>query len=285
MQMRCRRLLVLSAVLCGAINAQWLNFHVPGTPRLKDGTPNLGAPAPRAADGKPDLSGVWLHEHTSLAEMKRLFGDITDARERVNVVGMEADSISKYALDLLVDFRPDDKALLRPEEVELQKKNAANGDPSIVCEGGSGIPRAGLLSEPFKILQSPRLTAILYEGNPNRQIYTDGRELPKEYSLPAYMGYSVGKWERDTLVVESAGFNSKTTLDMAGHVHSEDLRTTERFRRRDFGHLQIETTFKDPKMYTRPFTVTIGYVLLADDDIFESICTENEKDRDHMKKK
>jgi hypothetical protein len=202
-------------MLCTAANAQWLNFHVPGTPRLKDGTPNLGAPAPRNADGKPDLSGVWLHEHTSLAEMKRLFGDITETRDKVNVPGMEADSVSKYALDLFVDFRPDDKALIRPETEELQKRAAANLDPSNVCRGGSGIPLAGLLSEPFKILQSPRLTAIMYEGDPNRQIYTDGRALPKEYSLPAYMGYSVGKWDKDTLVVESAGFNTKTPLDMA----------------------------------------------------------------------
>jgi len=283
--MRYQRLFVLFALLSAGAQAQWLNFPTPGTPRLKDGKPNLAAPAPRAADGKPDLSGVWMHEHTSLEEMRRLFGDITDTRDKVNVPGMEADSVSKYALNLLVDFLPNEKALVRPETEELQKRAAANGDPSNVCTGGAGIPLAGLLSEPFKIVQAPRLTAILYEGDPNRQIYTDGRALPKEFSLPAYMGYSTGKWDRDTLVVESAGFNNKTRLDMAGHPHSEDLRVTERYRRRDFGHLEIETTFEDPKMYTRPFTVKIGYELLADADIFESVCTENEKDREHLKKK
>jgi hypothetical protein len=280
-----RRLLVLFALLCTGAHAQWLNYSTPGVPRLRDGKPNLAAPAPRAADGKPDLSGVWLHEHTSLTELKRIFGALADTRDKVNVPGMEADSISKYSIDILLDFKPEESPL-RPETAEVMRRRAANSSPADVCMGVLGIPVAGLLSEPIKIVQSPRLTVIMYEaGNSHRQIYTDGRGLPKEYDKPAYYGYSVGHWERDTLVVETAGFNDKTTLDTMGHPHSEALRIVERYRRRDFGHMDVEMTFDDPQMYTKPFTIKVPHELLADSDIFESFCNENEKDRAHLGQK
>ena len=284
--MRHQRLLILLALLATGANAQWLNFHVPGTPRLKDGSPNLMAPAPRVANGKPDLSGVWMHEYTTHAEMQRLFGDAADAEDKVSVPGMERDTISKYGLDIMADFRPNDAAMMRPAAKEAIERGRANRNPANVCNGAAGIPLAGLLSEPFRITQSPKMTVILYESDDtHRQIYTDGRGLPKEISFPAYLGYSVGKWEKDTLVVETAGFNEKTMLDAGRHPHSEDLHITERYRRPDFGHMEVETTFDDPKMYTKPFTVKINYTLLADQDIFESFCTENEKDREHLEKK
>jgi hypothetical protein len=117
---------------------------------------------------------------------------------------------------------------------------------------------------------------VLYEaGNLYRQLHTDGRQLPKEFDLPAFNGYSAGRWEGDALVVETAGFNDKTIFDLAGHPHSDALHMTERFRRRDFGHLDYELTFNDPKMYTKPFTVKIPHELLADSDIFE-MYSENE---------
>jgi hypothetical protein len=129
------------------------------------------------------------------------------------------------------------------------------------------------------------MTVILYEvGSLHRQIYTDGRALPKEFNLPAYMGYSVGRWEGDTFVVETAGFNDKTPLDTKRRPHSENLRVTERLRRRDFGHLDVEMTFDDPKFYTRPFTIKVPHDLLADGDVFESFCHENEKDKAHLAK-
>ena len=129
------------------------------------------------------------------------------------------------------------------------------------------------------------MTAVLYEaGYLHRQIFTDGRTLPKEFDLPAYMGYSVGHWERDIFVVETAGFNDKTALDGNGHPHSEALRVTERFHRRDFGHMDMEMTFDDPRMYTKPFTVKVPHNLVADGDIFEMFCDENEKDAAHMQK-
>lgn len=280
------RVVGLVAFLCIGAQAQWLNFPTPGTPRTPDGKPNLAAPAPRTADGKPDLSGVWMHELTSVAEVRRLFGTRFEDSIKVDVPGMEIGTQHKYAFDILLDYKPEE-AMLRPAAAELlsqHRRGAGAEDAASVCTGVAGFPLAGLLSEPIKIVQAPRLTMILYEvQNLRRQIYTDGRALPKEFNLPAYMGYSIGHWEHDTLVVETAGFNDKTTLDAAEHPHSEDLRITEHFRRRDFGHLDLEMTFDDPKMYTKPFTIRIPHNLMADADIFEDFC-ENEKDRVHLGK-
>ncbi len=277
------RLVGLIALLSIAAHAQWVNFPTPGTPRTADGKPNLAAPTPRAPGGKPDLSGVWMHETTTVAEVRRLFGKLFDSEITLAPPGMEIGTQHKYAFDILLDYKPED-AMLRPQAVEILRRAAAERNPANVCTGVMGIPLAGLLSEPIKIVQAPRLTLILYEvQNLRRQIYTDGRALPKEVNLPAYMGYSVGRWEHDTFVVESAGFNDKTSLDAGGHPHSEALHITERFRRRDFGHLDVEMTFDDPQMYTKPFTITIPHYLMADADIFEDFC-DNEKDRTHLGK-
>jgi hypothetical protein len=271
------------AFLSGFVHAQWLNYPTPGIPRLPDGKPNLNAPVPRTAEGKPDLTGVWMHELTSVAEMRRLYGAVIDDRVKVDVPGMEIGTQHKYANNILLDFKPGESPM-RPEAAAIMRTRAANRDPANVCMDVFGFPRAGLLSEPIKIVQSPRTTVILYEvGNLHRQVFTDGRELPKEFEFPAFLGYSVGRWDRDVFVVETAGFNDRTPLDGDGHPHSDALRITERFRRRDFGHLDVEMTFDDPQMYTRPFTIKIPHDLLADVDIFEMFC-ENEKDRAHLQR-
>ena len=281
--MTLRRMLVLVALFAVGIEAQWLNFRTPGTPRTSGGEPNLSAPAPRALDGKPDLSGVWMHEISTVAEMKRIFGSHFEDTVKVDVPGMELGTQHKYAFNILLDFKPEDSPI-RPAAAELMKKVSFARKPEELCTENPGIPLADLLSEPIKIVQSPRLSIILYEaGNAHRQIYTDGRDLPKDFSLPAYYGYSVGHWEGDTLVVESAGFNGKTPLDAAGHPHSEGLHLTERYRRRDFGHMDVDTTVDDPQMYTRPFTIKVPHNLLADSDVWESFC-ENEKDGAHLQK-
>lgn len=278
-----KRLFVLLAILSFGAQAQWLNFPTPGTPRTRDGKPNVNAPAPRTSDGKPDLSGVWMHEITTVAEVKRLFGNRFDDAIRVNSIGMEIGTQHKYGFDILADFKPGESPL-RPEAAELMRQRGAERDPANVCMDVSGFPRADLLSEPIKIVQAPRVTIVLYEvGNLHRQIFTDGRALPKEFDFPAFLGYSVGHWGGDTFVVETAGFNDKTPLDNAGHPHSEALRITERFHRRDFGHLDYEMTLDDPKMYTQPFTIKIPHTLEADTDLFEMFC-ENEKDRVHLQK-
>jgi len=281
--MREPRCLILLAILAAGLHAQWLNFPTPGTPRTRDGKPNLSAPAPRIG-GKPDLSGVWMHEITTVAEVKRLFGDFLDDAIKVSVPGMEIGTQHKYGFNILIDFKPGESPL-RPAAASLMSRRGENDNPAAVCSDIAGIPLAGLLSEPIKIVQAPRLTVILYEvDNLRRQIYTDGRTLPKEFDYPAYLGYSVGHWERDVFIVETAGFNDKTSLDLMGHPHSEKLRITERFHRRDFGHLDVEMTFDDPQMYSKPFTLKIPHDLLADSDIFESFCNENEKDSVHLGK-
>jgi hypothetical protein len=271
------RLFILLALFSTGARAQWLNFPAPGTPRTRDGKPNLAAPAPHAANGKPDLSGVWHVEPTPLAEMKRLFGDGVDT---IDVPGMETDTISKYGVNILQDFKPQE-APLRPAALEVMHQRAGNDLTSSRCLP-LGLPLNSMLSEPVKILQSPRLMAILYEAEDKyRQIYTDGRTLPREFDQPAWNGYSVGKWESDTLVVETTGFNDKSSLDLIGHPHSEDLRVVERYRRRDLGHLDVEMTFDDPKMYTKPFSIKVTYDLWPDSDLFEFVCNDNEKDRAH----
>ena len=209
------RLIVLLALFSTSAFAQWLNYSVPGTPRTRDGKPNLTAPAPRASNGKPDLSGVWHVQPTGMKEMKRLFGDRADATD---VPGMELDTISKYGVNILQDFKPEDSPI-KPEAVQIQRARNVSDFPATHCLP-QGIPLGSMLSEPVKFVQSPKLIAILYEADDkHRQIYTDGRTLPKEFDQPAWMGYSVGRWDRDTLVVETAGFNDKTWLDIMG-IHT-----------------------------------------------------------------
>ena len=279
--MRHRWLFICLVMFSVTAQAQWLNFSTPGVPRTADGKPNLSAPAPRTADGKPDLSGVWMHETTTIAEMKRLFGPIVDAEIKTSVPGMEIDTVHKYGVSLLADFKPNEQPLT-PLGGKLFLQNLTQRDPARVCVEPPPFPLAGFLSEPIKIVQAPRMTIVLYEaGNMFRQIYADGRALPQEVNFPAYLGYSTGRWERDVFVVETAGFNDKVPLDIIGHPHSEDLRITERFRRIDFGHMDMEVTFTDPKMYTKPITIKVAHTLLADADIFESFC-ENERDRVHL---
>jgi hypothetical protein len=146
----------------------------------------------------------------------------------------------------------------------------------------AGLPVADLFGSPFRIVQTPRLIVILYEekGLP-REVFTDGRGLPPD-PQPTWMGYSVGRWEGEALVVESAGFNDQTWLDSFGHPHTEQMRLRERFVRRTVGHMDIEITIDDPAMYTHPITVQSSQLLLPDTDLLENVCNENERDRAHF---
>jgi hypothetical protein len=275
----------LAIAAVAPLSAQWLKYHDPAVPRTKDGKPNLSARPPRTLDGKLDLSGVWMHDPTSADEWKRVLGPMYDQVVKTDIPGMEIGRLHKYVINILADFAPSESPA-RPE-IEKAALQELTSPPRAGCTAGQvlpGFPMAGLLAEPIKVVQAPRLTLVLYEvGDVHRQIYTDGRTLPAEINLPAYYGYSVGRWDRDTFVVETAGFNDKTRLDVI-HPHSDQLHVVERFRRPTFGRLEVEMTFTDPKMYTRPFTVSISHHLLADDDIFEMF-TENEKDCSHMGQK
>jgi hypothetical protein len=264
-------------------HAQWLNYTPAGTP-LKDGKPDLLAPAPRGADGKPDLTGIWQHERTSVAEFKRILGARYETESRSALLGMELEGVHIYGLNVFADLKPGE-SLLKPAGEAAMKRRTAEQKVDNVCHGEYGWPVAGLLSEPFKIVQAPKETMILYEiDGLHRQIFVDGREFPSEFEFPAYLGYSVGRWEGDTFVVETRGFNDRTPIDGMGHPRDEAMHVTERYHRRDFGHLDTELTFDDPTLYTRPFSVKIGYDLIPNYDIFEMFCTQNEKDRAHMVK-
>lgn len=280
----CRRLLTASLLLSVAARAQWLNYPEPGIPRLKDGRPNLSAPAPRTSDGKPDLTGVWAHERTTIADFRRIFGSSYEAESQAALIGMELETVHKYGINILLDFKPGESPL-RPEAEKVMKQQAGVRGVENVCHGEYGWPVAGLLAEPFKIVQAPKETMILYEVDGlHRQIFTDGRPFPATFEFPAYLGYSTGRWEGDVFVVETRGFNDRTPLDAIGHPRSEAMHVTERFRRRDFGHLDVEMTFDDPQMYTQKFTIRVSHELVPDNDIFEMFCGQNEKDRVHMVK-
>jgi hypothetical protein len=258
---------------------QWLNYPTPGIPRLPDGKPDLAAKAPRAADGKPDLSGVWHVQSESLEEKRRLFGPNFGL---VSVPGMEPDTTSKYARDIWLDFKPGE-IVMTPEAQTIfnRRQEGGEGSLSTACLP-IGFPRSLLLSEVHKMVQTPGLILVMHEVDSlTRQIYTDGRQLPTDPS-PSWLGSSVGRWENDTLIVETIGLNDKVWLDGVGHPRSEAMRMTERYRRRDVGHLDVDITFDDPKMYNKPFTVKITHLLQADSDILEYVCNENEKDRAHM---
>jgi hypothetical protein len=268
--------LALGIVIASATaNAQWLSYPDSRTPRTKDGKPNLTAPAPRT-NGKPDLSGVWELDETPMSELKRaLPPDFFELQ--VDVGGA-----SKYVLNLLWDFKPEDDPS-RPETKALLEQRGQNGGkdlPTSRCLPGS-IPFS-LLILPFKIVQTPRQMVMLFEHyDPARQIYTDGRPLPQDPN-PSWMGYATGRWQGDTLVVESAGFNDKTWLDAFGHPRSESARLTERYHRHDFGHMDVEVTVNDPKYYTRAFSVKLPFHLIPNSDVLEAVCAENEKDRAHV---
>jgi hypothetical protein len=281
--MRSGFVVVVCCLSVTATQAQWLNYPTPGVPRTKDGKVNLTAPMPKTADGKPDLSGVWHVQPTGLAAMKRLFGHDVDA---VQVPGMEVDTISKYGISVFMDFKPGEEPVRKQVADSLaqhQQRSDSGLDNLTRCLPAS-IPLATMLSEVNKIVQAPGLTLIMHElDNATRQIYTDGRPHPVDPN-PSWLGYSTGRWNKDTLVVETIGFNGKAPLDISGHPRSESMRITERYRRRDVGHLDVAITFDDPVNYTRPFTINVTHLLQPDTDILEYFCNENERDRAHMGK-
>jgi hypothetical protein len=257
-------LLLTGACLC--TQAQWLNQPTPGAPRTPDGKVDMTGPVPRM-NGKPDLSGIWQVE----AEPRG-----------PGLFGLGESPNSKYFRDILSDFKRGEEPLT-PEGAELLRRNTQPGviGPNLRCLP-DGVPHADLLPEPFKIIQTPSEVLILYEVETIfRQIFTDGRKLPSDPS-PTWLGYSVGRWEGDTFIVDTMGFNDLSWLDARGHGHSEDMRVEERFQRRDFGHLDVRVTITDPKTFTKPVTINFVEQLLPDTDVFEHICNENEKDAAHQ---
>jgi hypothetical protein len=258
--------IVMSVPLAVPLGAQWLGYPTAGVPRTADGKPNLSAPTPRTADGKPDFSGTWEMQHDRPCPPDGC-DDMQVTEEFLNIAWSLKDGLpyQPWAADL-VNAR---KAAFRKDHP------LAHCLPVGVME---------LQTLPFlrKIVQAPGLFVILNEHNANyRQIFTDGRPLPAD-PQPAWNGYSTGKWDGDTFVVETAGFRDGIWLDSAGDPLTDAGRITERFRRVDYGHLVVEVTVDDPKAYTKPWTVKLNQVIALNTDLLDYICLENEKDVKHL---
>jgi hypothetical protein len=259
-----------------SVEAQWLNHPDPRIPRTRDGQPNLSAPAPRT-NGKPDLSGVWQTERTPVDEFVKVLGPVFPQLQ------VDFNDINKYVLSVFWGLKPEEEPL-RPEAAAILRQRMTSGEQ---FQGAYCLPvsvPAAMSVLVFKMIQAPDVIVVIPgSGDPPRQIYTDGRSLPKEPE-PSWMGHSVGKWEDDTLVVETVGINTRAWLDGIGHPRSDAMRITERYRRRDVGHMDLEISFDDPKYYTRPFGYKTALTLVPDTDVLEYVCNENEKSRAHYTK-
>jgi len=249
--------IVFLAMLCGPLQAQWVNVPPANIPRTAEGKPDLSAPAPRLIDGKPDLSGVWTPENTYQGKPANFAADLK-AEE--------------------VPFQPWAKTLFD------ERASGAHGkeDPSARCLP-QGVPRVNAAPGQWKLVQTPKFIAIIYEAFNIvwRQIFLDGRELAED-APPTWLGYSTGRWEGDTLVVDTKGFNGKIWIDLLGKPSTEALHVIERFSRKDLGHMDIQITIDDPKAYTKPWFVTEHVRLLPDTDLMEAICNENNRDLEHL---
>jgi hypothetical protein len=247
-----------------AARAQWPARMAPALPRGADGNANLTAPAPRTSRGTPDLSGLWVAEP-----------DPNGQRE-----GVENAVFPRYLMSVTQDLH-DANGVLVPAAESTYRERLANDsadDPIANCQP-AGSPRIFSFMKPTKIVETPGLTILLHEHDTTfRQIFTDGRPLPED-PFPTWMGYSIGRWEHDVFVVTTGGLTDRSWLDVSGHPHTEALVMTERLRRIDVGHLEIEVTYADPGTFKTPLTITQKLRLLPDQELIEYFCTDNEKDR------
>lgn len=255
------RFALLAAICVLSGTAQWISYPTPRIPRTAEGKANLSAPVPKAADGQPDSTGLWQR--------------MRNPNQRVTSLAMGPN---------LEDFmRPGEKIPpMLPAAEALHRERQANfmaDRPSARCLP-HGIPDQMLIGVPMKIVQNPGLTLILYEEFARfRQIFTDGRPNPP-VTQPAWLGYSIGHWDGDWFLVDTRGFNDKSWLDDSGRPHTEALHTIEKFRRLNFGHMDVEITIDDPQAYTRPWSFPLEFQFLADTEMIEDVC-DNERDSAH----
>jgi hypothetical protein len=255
------------------IAAQWLNYPTAGIPRTPDGKPNLSAPTPRTSDGKPDLSGLWEMER------KELGG------EPGNTIGLGDELVNREMV--IIGSRLQGDLPYQPWAAQLVKtRGGLDGTERQLQDPlTNGLPVGPVRLHTYaalrKIIQIPGLVVILNElGASYRQIFTDGRPLPTDPN-PTWNGYSTGRWDGDALRVQTNGLRDGTWLDFVGNPLTESAKITERFRRLNFGQLQIEITIDDPKAYTKPWTVTLNQVIRLNTDLLDKIMHENEKDLQH----
>jgi len=259
--------IIFCAVAEPALDAQWIKHVDPGVPRLAGGQPNLSAPTPRTAEGRPDLSGIWATE--------------------CGIYGRDECFIRSLFFDLAKDLKPEDVQMTPWASAIQQQREARNhiDDPYGYCLP-PGTPRIYFGGGPFRILQTPRVTAILYETIANmtfREVYTDGRSLPA-VTEPTWLGYSIGRWEDDTFLIETTGFRDRGWLDTRkARPHSDALRVIERFRRLDFGHMELTITIVDPKAFLKPWTVRVPLQLLPDTSLIETFCDSHDSTMEHRR--
>jgi hypothetical protein len=262
------RLYVAAAIVAGlsaTAAAQWLDYPTPGVPRTPDGKPNMDAPAPRMADGKPDFTGMWGWETRANCGAK--CNDFQISREFMNV-----------ASNLRTPLP------YQPGVEDLVKHRTANQDedPNVHCMP-RGAPRIWTDDYYKRLFHAPDRLIILTERNMQyRQIFTDGRPLPVDPN-PTWNGYSTARWDGDTLVVQTTGFKDDLWLDAFGHPFGSAGKLTEKIRRPRYGSLEVEMTIEDPKFYTAPWTVTIRQPLVLDSELLDYYCLENEKSWQHMR--
>jgi hypothetical protein len=266
-----------ATLLAQPLLAQWPAFHDKSVPHKRDGGVDLDAPPPRTADGHVDFSGLWdragggLGFNPTVEQLQSKDGGPPLATFGNIGAGIRGG----------LPLRPL-AAQLRAERMSNNSKN----NPDAHCLP-MGLMQLHLHPQPRKIVQTPRLIVIMYEGNQGlRQIFTDGRKVPEldEDLQPWWYGYSAGHWEGDTLVVDTVGFRDDVWLDVQGSPLTSTGRMTERFTRPTFGRLQIDVTIDDPSAYTKPFTVRVNQRLAADQELIEFICNENEKSSRHYDK-
>jgi hypothetical protein len=260
--------ILLALIIVEPALAQWQQVADESVPRTSTGEPELSAPAPGAAAGRPNLAGVWVADaDLHMAGVEFVEGEVTLPRHLMNV---------------MADLEPGEVEMKPWAEELVQQRLESRGliDPVAYCKPW-GITQQATNIFPYKIVQTSDLIVILYEQDTVfRQIFLDGR-APVEDPVPRWLGYSTGRWVGDELVVETTGFTDQTWLDFTGHPHTESLHLTERFRRVDAGHLEIETTVDDPETYSRPFTYTMTATVTPDDDLLEFFCTDNEISSEH----
>ena len=232
----------------------WTKVPLTGIPLTPDGKPDMFAPVPRTPDGKPDLSGKWSSKDNTFA--------------RNLATGLKEED---------VPLRPWAKALFDKRKDGSHSRE----DPDANCLP-QGVPKIGALAYPWRLIQTPGSIVIIYEAFTLwRQIFMDARELVPDPN-PTWMGYSTAKWDGDTLVIDTRGFNGRLWLDQLGRPSTEALHVIERFHRRDFGHLDIHVIIDDPGAYTRPWSVKQEVALRHDTELMEFICNENNRDLEHL---
>jgi hypothetical protein len=257
------------------LTGQYLKYPTANVPRTADGKPNLTAPTPKTAGGKPDFSGLWFHD------------DAVPCQKSGGAAFFECGielPLSQYSINF--GFQMPGGLPYQPWAAALVKKRTAENakdDPHVRCMPDTFI-RSYTLPHYQKWVQVPGLLVQLDEMNAMyRQIFTDGRPLPMNPN-PAWNGYSSAKWEGDTLVVESNGFRDDLWIDMSGSFISEAAKIRERIRRPNYGQMLIEVTVDDPKVYTKPWTVTLKEKIVLDTELVDEICLENEKSYERISK-